>query len=149
MALALEGPHIPAELMVRAELARGLATSGEVGEAAEHLAHCEALLATEDWRGQTGNVELARGALAAAQGQHELAEATHARALATFTMYQLPWRQAETLLAWARWLAAAGRPDDAEAKDRAASDTYHAIGAANRWRRRLPERNAAVPPAQP
>lgn len=135
LALTPEGAHLPAELVARAELARGLATGGEIGDAAEHLRRCEAILAPEeDWRGQAGNVELARGAVAAARGRYELAETYHERALAVFTAYHLPWRRAEALLAWARWLPAAGRQSDAQAKLWAAADVYQQIGAADRWR---------------
>jgi tetratricopeptide (TPR) repeat protein len=134
LAISLDGPQIPAELMTRAELARLLAADGDVAEASEHLTRCDEILtAGEDWRGQAGTVELARGAVAGAQERHEQVDAAHARALEIFTTYRLPWWRGETLLAWARWLMAGRRGDDAEAKYLAAHETYGELDAHTRW----------------
>jgi tetratricopeptide (TPR) repeat protein len=109
LAIALGGPHVPTELMARAELARLLAIADE-HEASEHRARWDDLLATgEDWRGQTGTVELARGIAASARGRHDEADAAHGRALDIFTAFQLPWKRAETLMSWAQCHATAGR----------------------------------------
>ena len=54
-----------------------------------------------------------------------------------FGAYQLPWRRAEALHAWARSLLAAGHADEAAETHRAASTAYEELGAAPRWRRPL------------
>ena len=134
----LGGPQVPGELMTRAELARYLAVVGDIDEAGEHLARCDAILAAgEDWRGRGGHVELARGAVAAARGEHTAADAAHEFALATFRRHQLPWWRCEALCGWAHWLDAAGRAERAAAKRRAASKLYEELGSHPRWRARV------------
>lgn len=135
LAICIDGPQIPGELMARAELARLLASHGEVDEAAAHLSRCDEILAAgEDWRGRVGHVELARGAVLAATGGQEAADAAHRKALEVFSHGQLPWWRAETLLAWAGWLEVAGRAEAAEAKRAAASQVYDGLDAHPRWR---------------
>ena len=136
LTIALGGPHLPAELMVRAELARQLAIAGDVDGASEHLAHADRILAAgEDWRGQLGNVELAHAEVAATRGEVELAEQRYDRALQVFTRYRLPWRRAETWLGWSRRRMASGQHDEADAMRRAAATTYEQLDAHPRWRR--------------
>ena len=133
LAISIDGPHVPTELMASAELARLLASTDE-SEAAEHLARCGELLASgEDWRGQAGAVELARGAVASAQGRHDDADAAHARALATFTTFQLPWKRAETLRSWAQCCTTAGRATEADERRRASAQIYEELDARRRW----------------
>ncbi len=135
LAISCDGPQVPAELMLRAELARLQANLGDTEAAGTHLARCDEILADgEDWRGQTGNVELARGAIAAARGDHDQAHDAHRRALETFGAFRLPWWRGQTLHAWAGWLTAAGRTDEAETTYRAAQAVYDELGAADRWR---------------
>jgi DNA-binding SARP family transcriptional activator/tetratricopeptide (TPR) repeat protein len=132
LAIGIDGPQIPTELGARAELARLLAS-------ADHLARCDEIIAAgEDWCGLAGTVELGRGAVAAHQGDDELCDAAHQRAVEIFTAYHLPWHHAEALDAWARLLAASGRTEDAAAKQQKAWAIYDRIGAAPRWRRLLP-----------
>ena len=134
--ISVGGPQVPVELMVRAELARIHAVSGSADAADEHLERCDEIVdAGEDWRGRQGHVELARGAVAAAHSEHATADDAHRRALEIFTSYQLPWWRGEALLAWARRLQTANRPDDAEAKRRAAGEVYDELDAHPRWRR--------------
>ncbi len=123
LAIAAEGPQIPTELMVRAELARRLVAFGSTDEASDHLARCDDILARgEDWRGRVGHVEVARGAVAAATGRRELADAAHDDAVRIFTHLRLPWRRADALLAWAHHLDVLGCEGDADAKRRAARE---------------------------
>ncbi|TVR34751.1 MAG: hypothetical protein EA388_08345 [Nitriliruptor sp.] len=134
----LGGPQVPGELMTRAELARYLAAEGDVDEASEHLARCDGILdAGEDWRGRGGHVELARGAVSAARGEHAIAEEAHGRAMAVFTSHHLPWWRCEALFWWAHWLDAAGQPERAGAKRRTAGQVYEELGARPRWRSRV------------
>ncbi len=136
LAIALDGPHVPAELMVRAELARQLAIAGDVDGAIEQLAHTDRILAVgEDWRGQAGNVELAHAELASARDEDQLADRYFDRARRVFARYQLPWRRAQAWMAWSRRLTAAGRTDEAETKRRAAAKAYEQLDAHPRWRR--------------
>lgn len=132
------GPQIPTALMVRAELARVLAVRGDVDEAGRQLARCDEIVSEgQDWRGQVGAIELARGAVAAAQGRRAASDAAYQEALEVFTAFSLPWRRAAALHEWARSLLAEGRADEAVAKHRASWRVYDSIGAAPRWRRPL------------
>ena len=132
--LCLAGPQLPGELMVRAEIARYLAAHDDVDGAATHLARCDEICATgENWRGRAGNVELARGAVAAARGEDHVADTAHRRALEVFTTYRLPWWSGETLLSWAGWQDRANRSGDAEAKRQAAREIYEELDAPERW----------------
>jgi DNA-binding SARP family transcriptional activator/tetratricopeptide (TPR) repeat protein len=140
LTLGTDGPQVPTELAARTELARVLAAAGRVDDAVGHLARCDEILGHgEDWGGQVGAVELARGAVLAARGQRGRSDGAHEKALEIFTAYHLPWRRADALHAWARLLLAAGHADDAVAKHRAAWDAYDEIGAVQRWRRPLTE----------
>jgi tetratricopeptide (TPR) repeat protein len=137
LTISLDGPHVATELMSRAELARILAPASD-DEAAEHLARCDDLLARgEDWRGQAGAVELARGTLASVRGHQDDADAAYDQALAVFTAYKLPWKRAETLRSWARCCALAHRQKEAEERRSAAVQIYDELGAAPPWRRPL------------
>ncbi|HEU4947625.1 MAG TPA: BTAD domain-containing putative transcriptional regulator [Kribbella sp.] len=136
--IGVEGPQVPTELAARAELARVLAGGGEVGEAALHLTRCDEIMAEgQDWRGQVGVVELARGAVAGAQGQPGECDDAHENAVAIFTAYQLPWRRAAAFHAWAESLSAMGRHEAAVGKHQASWQVYDEICAPQRWRRPL------------
>lgn len=140
LALGIEGPQVPTELLARAELARLLGVRGEVAEAADHLARCDEIVSgSQDWRGALGVVEVARGAVAAAKGDRRASDAALARARDVFTAYHLPWRRADALHAWARLLVTAGETDEAASRHRAAWAVYDEIGANQRWRRPLTE----------
>lgn len=136
--IGVEGPQVPTELAARAELGRVLAVGGEIGEAVLEVGRCDEIIAEgQDWRGQVGVVELARGAVAGAQGQLEECDEAYENAVAIFTAYQLPWRRAAALHAWAESLAAMDRSDEAARKHRASWQVYDEIGAPQRWRRPL------------
>ena len=136
LAVSLDGPQVPAELMIRAELARLVIAQGDTATGARHLTRCDDILADgEDWRGQRGAVELARGALAAARGQPVPADDAHRKAAEVFDRHHLPWWHAESLRAWAGWLAHQGRHDDAEQQQATAWTLYDELHAPARWRR--------------
>jgi tetratricopeptide (TPR) repeat protein len=126
--LAVDGPQLPTELDARAELARLLAAD-DPNQAGTHLRRCEEILdATgEDWRGLTGQVEVARAVVAGATGDVASSTAAFTRAVQTFEAYELPWRQADALAEWGRRLGEPERLDTAAA-------VYASIGAAARWR---------------
>jgi tetratricopeptide (TPR) repeat protein len=134
LALSCAGPQVPAELAARAELAQ-LRAGDDPAAAESHLARCEEILATgEDWRGATGPVELARAVVAAAVGDHQLADARVDRAVERFTAYGLVWHRAAALRTWAHLLARRGQPDQAAERRRQAEQAYLDLGAADRWR---------------
>lgn len=138
LAWAIDGPQVPSELLIRAELARVLAAQGDRAGAAGQLARCDEIVGVgEDWRGVVGVVELARGAVASVRGHRRQSDVAYARALEVFGAYQLPWRRAEALHAWAQSLLAAGHADEAAERHRAAWTAYEELGAAPRWRRPL------------
>jgi tetratricopeptide (TPR) repeat protein len=138
LAWAVDGPQVPSELLIRAELARVLAAQGDRAGAAGHLARCDEIVGVgEDWRGVVGVVELARGAVASVRGHRRQSDVAYARALEVFGTYQLPWRRADALHAWAQSLLAAGHADEAADRHRAAWTAYEELGAAPRWRRPL------------
>jgi ATP/maltotriose-dependent transcriptional regulator MalT len=144
LAWSVAGPQVPAELMVRAELARILPTMGAVDEGAAHLARCDEILsAREDWRGRAGQVELARGAVAAARGESRLAASAYEAAVRCFAAFQLPWHQALALRDWSDRLASAGSLADAEAMRARARELYAGLGAGQRWQRRLLQADAS------
>ena len=129
------GPQVPTELAARAELAR-LTAADDLAAATFHLGRCDEILASgEDWRGAAGRVELARAAVAEAQGDHERADAHAARAIEVFTTFGLPWHRADALLCWARFLVRRGQGERADERRQQADHIYREIGAADRWRR--------------
>ncbi|HKE98854.1 MAG TPA: BTAD domain-containing putative transcriptional regulator [Actinomycetes bacterium] len=133
LAVALDGPHVPAEVLLRAELALLGAQAGRPEAARPHLARCtEILQAGEDWRGCAGRVQLAAAVLAAAEGGG-VADATFAAAAATFGAYDLAWEEAEAHQLWAGALDAAGRPADAHAHRQVAAGIHQRLGAPERW----------------
>lgn len=138
LAWAIDGPQVPSELLIRAELARVLAAQGDRAGAAGHLTRCDEIIGVgEDWRGVVGVIELARGAVASVKGHRRQSDVAYARALEVFGAYRLPWRRAEALRAWAQSLLAAGHADEAAERHRAAWTAYEELGAAPRWRRPL------------
>jgi ATP/maltotriose-dependent transcriptional regulator MalT len=135
---SVQGPQVPAELAVRAELARLLAATGATAEAATHMARCDEILAGgEDWRGRVGTVELAHAEVAATQGQTQRADAVFATALEVFEAYRLPWQQASVLRAWTRWLRAWGRVEEAAVRLESGHEIYRQLGASERWQHHL------------
>jgi tetratricopeptide (TPR) repeat protein len=134
LAIAVDGPQVPTEVHARAELARVLAGAGDVPAAADHLGRCHEILAGgEDWRGLTGVVALAEAAVADANGTDP--GDGFARAVEIFTTFQVPWRRADALLAWADRLHRAGDRITAGDRRDAACASYERMGAAAAWLR--------------
>lgn len=80
---ALDGPQVPAEMLLRPELTILAAETGRPDAAREHLArYREILRGGEDWRGRAGRVDLAAAVLAGMHGRTGQAEARSPR----------PWR---------------------------------------------------------
>ncbi|HZD68734.1 MAG TPA: hypothetical protein VFA45_07395, partial [Actinomycetes bacterium] len=130
---ALDGPQVPAELLLRPELAVLTAETGRAGVAHEHLARCrEILRAGEDWRGRAGWVDLAAAVLAGVDSRAGQADMAFAAAVSAFRAHHLPWDEAEAHCLWARALCA-DRPADATGHLQAGTDLYRRLGAGARW----------------
>ncbi len=134
LAIAVEGPHLPAELWHRSDLAVLYAETGRPQEAQPHLARCREIMAPgEDWRGLAGRVALAEGAVAAAQRRLGKAEPLFEKAIETFRRYTLPWDEAEALHLWGRGLLSTGERARGIEKLDAAIDIYRRHGAGQPW----------------
>ncbi|CUR55219.1 putative Transcriptional regulator, ATPase, winged helix family [metagenome] len=129
--IAASAPQVPSEVWLRARLA-GLDTTAP-DRAASHLTRCEELLADDDWRGLTGEVALARAAVALRASDWEGAGKSAQHAASVFDDYRLPWRQAAALSLWSRALVASARPDEARARRGRADALLARIGAPTRW----------------
>ena len=129
LAVALQGPQIPAEVMLRAELALLAAGSGRLAAGRAELGRCQEIIRTgEDWRGLAGRVALAAGLLAAADGRRGEAGEAFAASVEIFRAYACSWDEAEARSLWARAL-----PAEAGRQRQAAADLYRRIGAGRRW----------------
>ncbi len=132
LTIAVGGPQLPTELASRAALARLLATDDHPAAAA-HLARCEEILARgEAWHGLAGDVDVARMALAAADGDVEAVDTHGARAAATFTAHGLPWHHADATASLAAHLLSLGSPTAAR-RGQEAEAAYRSLGASARW----------------
>ena len=129
LALALQGPQIPAEVMLRAELALLAADRGRLEAGRAELSRSQEIIRTgEDWRGLAGRVTLAAGLLAAADGRRGEAGEAFAASAETFRAYACSWDEAEARSLWAKAL-----PAEAGRQRQTAADLYRRIGAGRRW----------------
>jgi class 3 adenylate cyclase len=102
--------------------------------AAEQVSRCREILAGgEDWRGLAGDVALAEGVVAAAQGIYDVADRQFESALAIHRRYHLAWLEAQTLHNWGRALLVAGDRAIAVEKFDAAIEIYRSRGAGTRF----------------
>jgi len=129
LAAARQGPQLPAEVMLRAELALLAAATGRLDAGRAELARCQEIIRTgEDWRGLAGRVALAAGALAAADGRPEQADEAFAAAAETFRAHGCSWDEAEARCLWANALPARSRSQRGTA-----TAMYQRVGAGRRW----------------
>ena len=129
LAVALHGPQLPAEVMLRAELALLAAGDGRLETGHAELARCQEIIAKgEDWRGMAGRVSVAAGMLAAAEGRPAEASQAFTAAVKTFQAHACYWDEAE-----ARYLWAVSLPADASRQRDTAADLYRRVGAGSRW----------------
>jgi ATP/maltotriose-dependent transcriptional regulator MalT len=129
LAVARNGPQVPAEVMLRAELALLAADRGRLEAGRTQLARChEIMRAGEDWRGLAGRVALAAGVLRAAGGDTARAGKAFAAAVRSFRAHECPWDEAEARCLWAKAL-----PAQAKRQRGISADLYHRIGAGQRW----------------
>ena len=138
LAIALEGPHVPAEMWVRPALALLYAETGRMQEAQSHLARCREIMdGGEDWRGLAGGVAAAEAAVAAAEGQLEEAQGKFEKAIDVFRRYILPWEEAEALYLWGRALLIARKRAAAREKLDTAITIYKRLNAGSPWLERV------------
>jgi DNA-binding CsgD family transcriptional regulator len=105
-----EFPSVALEMLAQSQLALVYALTRRANASRPHLDRCAEIMAGgEDWRGTGGRVLLARGAVAAADHQFDIADALFSEALDTFRRYGLPWDEAETLHVCGQMCARAGR----------------------------------------
>jgi DNA-binding SARP family transcriptional activator/tetratricopeptide (TPR) repeat protein len=129
LAVAVQGPQVPAEVMLRAELALLAADRGRLKSARAELARCQELIgAGEDWRGLAGRVDLSAGMVAAADGRPGEAAEAFTTAVETFHAYACAWDEAEAHCLWAKAL-----PAEADRHREMAVGLYRRMGAARRW----------------
>jgi len=129
LAVAVHGPQVPAEVMLRAELALLAASSGQFEASRTQLARCQQIVqAGEDWRGLAGRVALATGMLAAADSRPGPAGEAFAAAVGTFHAHGCAWDEAEARCLWAKAL-----PAETGRQRQTATDLYRRISAGPRW----------------
>ena len=128
------GPSATQEMRARPLLTRVYVAMNRLDVAAEQMARCRELMATdEDWRGRAGDVSRAEAILEAAHADYDLANRQFESALAIHQRYHSAWEQADTLESWGRALAAAGDHDAATQKFDAAIEIYRSRGAHQRF----------------
>ena len=101
--------QVPAQggMSARVMLAQLLARTERLEEARRHVDFCLGVLAQgEDWGGSAGRVELAHGAVLAAEGEWGESEAVLEQALAVARRYGVPWDEADALQEQAHLLLA-------------------------------------------
>ena len=129
LTVALQGPQLPAEVMLRAELALLAAGRGRPEAARAELARCQEIIGLgEDWRGVAGRVPVAAAMLAAAEGRPAEAAGAFAAAVRTFQAHACCWDEAEARCLWAKAL-----PAEAGCQRDTAAALYRRIGASPRW----------------
>ena len=122
------------EMRTRPKAALIAVDTGRPDEAAAHLDYCRKILAAgEDWLGLAGFAALAEGAVAAARGRLDAANAHFEKAVEISTQYTLPWLQEETLRYWGKALLGAGDRIQAMQKFDAAIQIYRRAGAGQPW----------------
>jgi DNA-binding SARP family transcriptional activator len=96
LAMAIDGPQLPGELMLRAEAARLAVVADRLDDAVAQLVRCDEILASgEVWGALVGHVQVARAALWATWGDRDLSEEALAGALDLFRRKHLPWMEAD------------------------------------------------------
>jgi class 3 adenylate cyclase len=119
---------------ILADLAVLEASRGAFPDAERHVARLREILeGPEDWRGMSGQLAQAEGALAAARGDLVGATAAFERSLEIFVHYGVPFEEAETWFVWGTALQAAGQRSQALEKLDRALEIYRRIGASAQW----------------
>jgi DNA-binding CsgD family transcriptional regulator len=145
--VAVDGGERSYELAVRCLLVQVSVEARQLAAARAHLDHAHTLADRSDqWRGLAGQVALADGTAALADGSPENAERHFMQASAIFRRFGCPWGEAEAALLWGRGLRVLGETASAERRLRAAADIYGSLAASSGWLERV---MAALHPAVP
>ncbi|MGH2734231.1 MAG: ATP-binding protein, partial [Actinomycetota bacterium] len=137
LTMALDGPQVPLELMLRTEIAEACLDMRQLDDARSHLNRCRAILATgEEWGGRAGLVSLAEARLGSLDGIGPEANLRFAEAIELLTRWGLVWEEAEGHLRWGRALIDAGRSGEGLEHIAIVNDTYLRIDAGTRWSER-------------
>jgi hypothetical protein len=132
------GRSLTFEVLARARLTMLLLELGRESDARAQFARCEDVVAQGNgWRARHGDVALARGVLAAAAGDHSVAEHAFTAAVGAFREFSFPWDEAEALHVWGRVLLGAGHRASAVEKLDAALDIYRGHAAGDAWSDRV------------
>lgn len=148
LVVAVDGGERSYELGVRGMLAQLCAETDRLPDARAHLALARTIAGNgEDWRGLAGQLYLAEGMLALAEGAVEEAEPHFQRCIAVYRRDAFPWGEAEAHLLWGRGLRNVGKTAAASHKLRAAEDIYRRHDAGDVWLERLAREYEPEPPA--
>lgn len=129
LSVALQGPQLPAEVMLRAELALLAAVRGQPAAGQAEVMRCQEIVGIgEDWRGLAGRVSLAQAMLAASEGRAAQARGAFAAAVTAFRKHGCFWDEAEARALWAM-----AQPAEADRHREAACDLYQRAAAGKRW----------------
>jgi tetratricopeptide (TPR) repeat protein len=121
------------EIVAQVRLAALEATEGHVAKAKEHLSRCEAIiLHGNGWQGHAGKMDVARAAVAVAEGDLARADDLFARAIDNFREFTLPFEEAAALQMWGGALAESDPKRATERLD-AAIDIYTSREAGKGW----------------
>jgi tetratricopeptide (TPR) repeat protein len=103
LTVALDGGERTYELGVRTLLAQVCAEAGRLSEARQHLAQARTITGHgDDWRGLAGQLELAEGVVALADGVLTAAEPRFHRCIDAYRRCGFAWGEAEAQLLWGR-----------------------------------------------
>ena len=138
MALAAEARSRNQELWACSFTALFLLENERLDEAARCATRCRAILAEGgDWRGVAASLALVEGALGAAGGRIEEAEASFAAALDTMHRYGALYLEGQVLHEWGRALLRNGERVRAVEKLDAALAAYRRLGYGTPWLERV------------
>ena len=147
---AFHDEDVGAEMRSRILLCLVSAARGRTDIAREQLSRCDEIVAQgQEWRGQVGLIEVARGATMAQCAGISEASGAFTRAIDILRRYGLVWDEAEALRLWGRALASVGDHDSAMDKYRRAIDIYRRIGAGAPWIARIVKEYAGADQGDP
>ena len=122
------------EMWFRPELAWACARNDRLPEARRNLERCaEIVSGGEQWFALVGLLARARGEIAAREGNWEAAETALQNAIGIFREYHMPWEEALTHEAWARFAMHRGDTENTAHHVDAAQTIYRAHGAGQAW----------------
>lgn len=127
--IAVEGPVLPEELMLRGQLAMALIQQSRLDEARANLDRCRAIIGNgEDRRGLVGFLESIEAPFAAAAGRSREADDRFQHAINILRRFRLRWYETGALLGWAWKFKLEGNLQAAESKFGEAETLLHQMG---------------------